>query len=137
MDDYSDRKSPNDPNLVYLSAETYEVVGAAMEVYYKLGPGFLESVYQHALAIELELRDIPFRREERFTISYKGRILDKEYVADFFCYDQIVVELKAVVQLSPVDWAQVINYLKVTGCRVGLLFNFGSHGRLEWKKLVI
>lgn len=137
MDQQTDRKSPEDPHIVYLSDETYEVVGAAMEVYYKLGPGFLESVYQQAFAIELELRGIPFRREERFTISYKGRMLDKEYVADFFCYEQIVVELKAVIQLSPVDWAQVINYLKVTGCRVGLLFNFCSHGKLEWKKLVI
>jgi GxxExxY protein len=137
MDDHTELKSPEDLNIVYLSDETYEVVGAAMEVYYKLGPGFLESVYQQAFAIELELRGIPFSREERFTISYKGRMLDKEYVADFFCYGQIVVELKAVSQLSPVDWAQVINYLKVAGCRVGLLFNFCSHGRLEWKKLVI
>lgn len=137
MDDHSNRASVEDRKVVYLSDETYEVVGAAMEVYYKLGPGFLEPVYQQALAIEMELRGIPFRQEARFPISYKERILDKEYVADFFCYDQIVVELKAVSSLSPVDWAQVINYLKVTGCRVGLLFNFGSHGRLEWKKLVI
>lgn len=137
MDDHSNRASVEDPKVVYLSDETYEVVGSAMEVYYKLGPGFLEPVYQQALAIEMELRGIPFRQEARFPISYKERILDKEYVADFFCYDQIVVELKAVSSLSPVDWAQVINYLKVTGCRVGLLFNFGSHGRLEWKKLVI
>ena len=137
MDDHKEQKHPEDPNTVYLADETYAVVGAAMEVYYKLGPGFLEPVYQQALAIELELRGIPFRREERFTISYKGRMLDKEYVADFFCFDQIIVELKAVNQLSPIDWAQVINYLKITGCRVGLLFNFGSHGRLEWKKLVI
>ena len=137
MDDYTERKHLEDPTKVYLHDETYEVVGAAMEVYYKLGPGFLESVYQQAFAIELELRGIPFRREERFTISYKGRLLDKEYVADFFCYEQIIVELKAVGQLSPIDWAQVINYLKVTGCRVGLIFNYGSHGRLEWKKLVI
>lgn len=108
-----------------------------MEVYCKLGPGFLEPVYQRALEIELEMRGIPFRPQERFTITYKGRVLDKEYVADFFCYDQIIVELKAVNQLSPIDWAQVINYLKVSGCRVGLLFNFCSHGKLEWKKLVI
>ncbi|MGD9628167.1 MAG: GxxExxY protein [Pyrinomonadaceae bacterium] len=137
MEDHSEHKSPEDPNLVYLSAETYEVVGAAMEVYCKLGPGFLEPVYQRALEIELEMRGIPFRPQERFTITYKGRVLDKEYVADFFCYDQIIVELKAVNQLSPIDWAQVINYLKVSGCRVGLLFNFCSHGKLEWKKLVI
>ena len=126
-----------DPGAVFLADETYEIVGAAMEVYYKLGPGFAEPVYQQALAVELELRGIPFGKEERFTISYKGRMLEKEYVADFFCYGEIIVELKAINQLSPVDWAQVINYLKVTGYRVGLLFNFGSHGRLEWKKLVI
>ena len=137
MDDRIEQNNLEDPNKVYLPDETYEVVGSAREVYYKLGPGFLESVYQQAFAIELELRGIPFRREERFTISYKGRLLDKEYVADFFCYEQIIVELKAVGQLSPIDWAQVINYLKVTGCRVGLIFNYGSHGRLEWKKLVI
>lgn len=137
MDDHSIRKQIDDPEAVYLANETYGVVGAAMEVYYKLGPGFLEPVYQQALAIELEIRGIPFRPQERFTISYKGRVLDKEYVADFFCHDQIIVELKAASQLAPIDWAQVINYLKVTGCRVGLLFNFGSHGRLEWKKLVI
>jgi GxxExxY protein len=137
MDDHTERKPTEDPNALYLSDETYEVVGAAMEVFYKLGPGFLEPIYQQAFAIELELRGIPYRREERFTITYKGRVLGKEYVADFFCYDQIIVELKAVNQLSPIDWAQVINYLKVTRCRVGLLFNFGSHGRLEWKKLVI
>ena len=137
MDYHTETKGPEDPHIVYLSDETYEVVGAAMEVYYKLGAGFLEPVYQQAFAIELELRGIPFRREERFTISYKGRMLDREYVADFFCYDQIIVELKAVSQLTAVDWAQVINYLKVTGCRVGLIFNFCSHGKLEWKKLVI
>ena len=70
-------------------------------------------------------------------IDYKGHILDREYVADFFCFDQIIVELKAQSTLSTVDSAQVINYLKVSGCRVGLLFNLGSHGKLEWRKLVI
>ena len=126
-----------EPEKVYLADETYEVVGAAMEVYYKLGTGFLEHVYHQALAIEFGLRNIPFRSQERFVIDYKGHILDREYVADFFCFDGIIVELKAQNALSPVDSAQVINYLKVSGCRVGLLFNFGSHGKLEWKKLVI
>ena len=132
-----ERREVRDPDNVYLADETYEVVGAAMEVYYKLGTGFLEHVYHQALSIEFGLRKIPFRSQERFVIDYKGHILDREYVADLFCFDSIIVELKAQNALSPVDSAQVINYLKVSGCRVGLLFNFGSHGKLEWKKLVI
>jgi GxxExxY protein len=134
MDDFRDK---DDPSKMILADETYEVVGAAMEVYYKLGAGFLEPVYQHALAIEFGLRNIPFRPQERFQIEYKGHLLDKVYVADFYCFDQIIVEIKALNGLSPVDWSQVINYLKVSKKRVGLLFNFGSVGRLEWKKLVI
>lgn len=132
-----ERRELRDPDNVYLADETYEVVGAAMEVYYKLGTGFLEHVYHQALAIEFGLRQLPFRSQERFVIDYKGHILDREYVADFFCFDQIIVELKAVGALSPFDYAQLINYLKVSGCRVGLIFNFGSHGKLEWRKLVI
>ncbi len=126
-----------DPEKIYFPAETYQVVGAAMEVYYKLGPGFLEGVYQKALSIELGMRGVPFREQARFQIEYKGYPLDREYVADFLCFEEVIVEIKAVNSLSPIDWAQVINYLKVSHKRVGLLFNFGSHGRLEWKKLVI
>jgi GxxExxY protein len=120
-----------------LADEAYAVAGAAMEVYYKLGSGFLEPVYQQALGIEFARRNVPFEQQKRFRIEYKGTILDKEYVADFVCYDQVIVEIKAINQLSPVDWAQVINYLKVSKMRVGLLFNFGSVGKLEWKRLVI
>jgi GxxExxY protein len=132
-----DRRDPNNPSEMILSEETYAVVGAAMEVYYKLGPGFFEPVYQRALEIELGLRDIPFIPQQRFNIEYKGHLLGKEYVSDFVCYEQIIVEIKALHQLSPTDWAQLLNYLKVSKMRVGLLFNFGSHGRLEWRKLVI
>ena len=132
-----DSREIREPEKVYLATETYEVVGAAMEVYYKLGTGFLEHVYHQALAIEFGLRNIPFRSQERFVIHYKGHTLDREYIADFFCFDGIIVELKAQSSLSPVDSAQVINYLKVSGCQVGLLFNFGSHGKLEWRKLVV
>lgn len=134
MDDFRDK---DDPSKIILADETYAIVGAAMEVYYKLGTGFHEPVYQQALAIELALRDIPFREQERFVIEYKGHLLGKEYLADYFCFDRIIVEIKALNQLSPVDWSQVLNYLKVSQVRVGLLFNFGSVGRLEWKKLVI
>jgi len=126
-----------DLSKLLLGDETYQVVGAAMEVYYKLGTGFLEPVYQQALAIELKQRSILFEQQKRFQIDYKGTILEKEYVADFVCFDQVIVEIKALNQLSPVDWSQVLNYLKVSRMRVGLLFNFGSVGRLEWKRLVI
>lgn len=134
MDDLRD---PDNPSEMILSAETYAVVGAAMEVYYKLGPGFLEPVYQQVLPIEFALRNIPFESQRRFNIEYKGTTIEKEYVADFVCFGQIIVEIKALNQLSTVDWSQVLNYLKVSRMRVGLLFNFGSVGRLEWKKLVI
>lgn len=127
----------DDPEKVILAEESYAVVGAAMEVYYRLGTGFLEAVYQEAMAVELRRRSIPFEMQRRFQIDYKGRILGKEYIADYVCYDKIIVEIKALNQLSPVDWSQVINYLKVSRMRVGLLFNFGSVGRLEWKRVVI
>jgi GxxExxY protein len=101
-----------DLSKLLLGDETYQIVGAAMEVYYKLGTGFLEPVYQQALAIELKQRSILFEQEKRFQIDYKGTILEKEYVADFVCFDQVIVEIKALNQLSPVDWSQVLNYLK-------------------------
>ncbi|MBK9155796.1 MAG: GxxExxY protein [Chloracidobacterium sp.] len=132
-----DRRDPNYPSEMILAEETYAVVGAAMEVYYKLGTGFLEPVYQQVLPIEFALRNIPFETQRRFKIDYKGTTIEKEYVADFVCFGQIIVEIKALNQLSPVDWSQILNYLKVSRMRVGLLFNFGSAGRLEWKKLVI
>ncbi len=124
------------PHLIH-GEETYAVVGAAMEVYYKLGPGFLEPVYQQALAVEFSRRNVPFVEQCRFKIDYKGVILDNEYVADYLCYDKIIVEIKSLSNLSSIEWAQIINYLKVSHMRVGLLFNFGSEGKLEWKKLVI
>lgn len=126
-----------DPGKLILADEVYQVVGAAMEVYYTLGCGFLETVYQQALRIELRGRKIPFRAQERFSIEYKGHVIERDYVADFFCFEQIIVEIKALNQLSPADSSQLINYLKVSNCRVGLLFNFGSHGKLEWKRFVI
>jgi GxxExxY protein len=125
------------PNRYSLENETYAIIGAAMEVYYKLGNGFAEPVYQEALGIELELRDVVFEPQKRLHIEYKGRTLEKGYVADFLCFHQIIVEIKAVASLSPVDWSQIMNYLKARGLRVGLLFNFGSHGRMEMKRVVI
>lgn len=97
MDDFRDK---DDSSKIILADETYAIVGVAMEVYYKLGTGFHEPVYQQALAIELGLRNIPFRQQERFEIEYKGHLLEKEYFADYFCYDQIIVEIKALNHLT-------------------------------------
>ncbi len=119
-----------------LKDEVFAIIGAAIEVHRELGPGFLEPVYQEALEIELASRKIPFESRKILTIAYKGRPLKKEYEADLVCYGQIIVELKALDRLSGKEEAQVLNYLKATGLRVGLLINFGSHGRLEWKRFV-
>ncbi len=106
-----------------------------MEVHSKLGSGFLEAVYQEALVIEFEKRGIPFKQEEKLEIKYKDQTLSKYYEADFICYDKIIVETKAIKELSGIDEAQVINYLKATGLKIGLLINFGADS-LEHKRLL-
>ncbi len=119
-----------------LKDEVYAVVGAAMEVHNELGFGFLEGVYQEAMEIELRKRQIPFEAHMPLIILYKGQQLKKEYVSDLLCYRQIVVELKALEHLSGREDAQLLNYLKATGLRVGLLINFGNSTKLEWKRFV-
>ena len=106
--------------------QTYAIIGAAMEVHRQLGHGFLEAVYQEAFAIEMAEQGIPFLHEAELVISYKGTPLSCEYRADFLCYESVVVELKAVAQVASSHHAQVINELKATGYRVGLLLNFGA-----------
>lgn len=114
---------------------TYSIIGAALEVHRQLGNGFLEAVYQEALAIELNSRDIAFVQEADLAVSYKGWRLRCSYRADFVCFGEVVVELKALRALSGVDEAQVINYLKASGHRTGLLLNFGTSS-LEHKRFV-
>lgn len=125
------------PASYVLENETYLIVGAALDVYHRLGIGFAEPVYQEALEIEFGLRDISFEREKWLQISYKGRELKKQYKADFLCFGQIIVELKAQAALSTTDWSQVINYLKASNLRVGLLFDFGHPRFLEKKRLIV
>jgi GxxExxY protein len=120
-----------------LKEEVFRIVGAAIEVHRELGSGFLEPVYQEAMAIELASCSIPYEAQKALQIMYKGRKLKKEYVPDFVCYQQIIVELKALVKLSGVEEAQALNYLKATKFRVALLLNFGSYGKLEWKRLAL
>ncbi len=122
---------------LFLEQETYAVAGAAIELHRTLGPGFLENVYQEAMQLELTARSIPFEAEVPLSINYKGQSLTQKYYADLICFGQIIVELKALNQLSGTEDAQLLNYRKATGLRVGLLFNFGSHGKLERKRLVI
>jgi GxxExxY protein len=115
--------------------QTRTIIGAAMEVHRQLGPGFLEAVYQEALAIELAERGIPFQREQELPIDYKGRRLSCKYRADFVCYEDIIVELKALQALSGNEEAQLLNYLKATRLERGLLLNFGRPS-LEFKRFV-
>ena len=121
---------------IYLKEECFNVIGCAMAVHNVLGCGFLEAVYQEAMAIELDLNEIPFEKEKELEIDYKGYVLNKKYYADFFCYDEIIVELKAVSELAKEHTAQLLNYLHASDCSVGLLINFGSP-KLEFKRLIV
>jgi GxxExxY protein len=106
-----------------------------MEVHKELGSGFLEAVYQEALEREFLEQEIPFKSQPTVQIVYKGRPLSKTYQPDFICYDDVIVEIKAMDKLSGTEHAQIINYLKATGFKVGLLINFGSKS-LEHKRFV-
>ena len=115
--------------------ETFLLIGLAMKVHGELGYGFLDAVYKEAFEIELRKSGIPYEREKRLDVCYCGEKLGAYYVADFVCYGSVVVEMKAIQQLTGHDDSQLINYLKATGCRRGLLFNFGSKS-LEYKRKV-
>ena len=112
------------------SDETYQIIGAAMEVHKTIGCGFTEPLYQEAFEQELQLREIPFQREKSFHVTYKG----KELKIDFVCFDKIIVELKAVDDFADEHFAQVYNYLKATGLSLGLLINFGKKS-LDYKRV--
>src|SRR5215212_10196800 len=123
-------------NLTQGDPRTYQIVGAATEVHRQLGCVFSESVYQEAFGLELKHRGIPYSRELKFPVTYKGHRLDIQYRPDFICFGRVVVELKALNNLSSIEEAQVINYLKVTGFRTGLLLNFGARS-LQQRRFVL
>jgi len=107
--------------------ECYSIQGAVFDVYREMGCGFLEAVYQECLEKEFRSRQVPFEAQKELILSYKGERLAQTYKPDFICYGKIIVELKAVKEISPEHKAQLLNYLKTTGLELGLLVNFGSH----------
>jgi GxxExxY protein len=116
--------------------QTFAIIGSAMAVHTELGCGFLESVYRRALAAELELRRIAFRTEVPYPVAYRGRPLELHYRADIVCFGAVVVEVKAMKSLGPIEDAQVINYLRVSRLDRALLLNFGTP-RLEYRRFAL
>jgi len=113
-------------NDILFKDESYKIIGACMAVHHELGNGFLEAVYQEALEIEFQLQQIPYKREVELELFYKDQILEKKYQADFICFNEIIIELKALSALESSHKSQVINYLKATDLQLGLLINFGQ-----------
>ena len=129
-------KDNNYKDLLF-KEEVYAIIGAAFEVYNNLGHGFLEAVYQEALAIEFQLRQVPFQEQFPVTITYKKQKLKTEYFADFLCYSKVLVEIKTQDYLVPKNEAQLINYMHGAKLPLGLLINLGNHLKLEWKRFVL
>ncbi len=121
--------------LVY-GEESYRIQGACFEVYKEKGPGYVEPVYQECMELELGFQGIPFDPQRRLALTYKGHPLMQGYVPDLVCFDKIIVELKAVRELTDEHRAQVFNYLKATGYRLGLLVSFGHFPKVQIERIV-
>jgi GxxExxY protein len=118
-----------------LKEEVFQIVGCAMEVLNTLGHGLLEKPYENALAVEFRLRQLPFQQQPRFPVLYKS-VNVGEYVPDLLVFNQVIVDTKVMEKLGNNEKAQIINYLKITGLRVGVLLNF-KHTKLEWERIVL
>lgn len=116
--------------------ESYAIIGACFEVYKEKGCGFLEPVYQECLEIEFGLQNVPFQSQVALEVRYKGQALKHRYVPDFICFDKIILEIKAVSHVNDEHRAQVHNYIKATGYKLGLLVNFGHYPKLEYERIV-
>ena len=121
---------------IVLKEESYQIMGACFEVYTEMGCGFLEPVYQECMRLELASRGIPFQPKMELELYYKGSPLEKKYIPDFICFGTVIVEIKALKELCNSHRAQVHNYLKATGIRLGLLVNFGHHPKIEYERIV-
>lgn len=119
-----------------LKEEVYAIQGAVFEVYREMGSGFLESVYQECLERELESRGIPYIAQPDICLSYKGAILQHACRPDLVCHGKVILEIKAVREIAPEHRAQVLNYLRATGHRLGLIVNFGHHPKVEIERFV-
>jgi len=133
---YNHEKHEDHQKIIF-KEESFAIQGAAFEVYKKMGSGFLESVYQECLEKEFTLRKIPFKSQVEITLNYKDIPLNQTYRADFVCYDSILIEIKAVSQILNLHRAQVLNYLKATKLKLGLLINFSSHPKLGIERFVL
>ena len=121
---------------ILFKEESYKIMGAMFEVYKEMGCGFLESVYQECVELELTDQEIPFSPQVQLNLKYKQHVLKSRYIPDAICYQQIVLELKALKELTDEHRAQVHNYLKATGYRLGLIVNFGHYPKLQYERIV-
>jgi GxxExxY protein len=121
-------------NQFVASGVTGDIIGAAMEVHRRLGPGFLESVYEEAMAVELSLKQMPFERQKELPVFYRGKVI-KKFICDFLVSGEVVVELKAIKGLTEIEQVQLTSYLKASGIEIGLLLNFGCKS-LEFKRMI-
>ena len=128
------RINTNEHKLI-LGNEVRQIVGCAFEVLNTLGHGLLEKPYENALCVEFKLRNIPFAQQPRFNVIYKG-VKVGDYIPDLVAYNSIVVDTKTIERITKVERGQILNYLKITGCKIGLILNF-KHPRLEWERLVL
>ena len=128
------RMNTNEHKLI-LGNEVRQIIGCAFEVLNTLGHGLLEKPYVNALCVEFKLRNIPFAQQPRFNVIYKG-VKVGDYIPDLVAYNSIVVDTKTIERITEVERGQILNYLKITGCKVGLILNF-KHPRLEWERLVL
>jgi len=124
-------------NELLFKDECYRIQGAIFEVYREKGCGFAEAVYQECLELEFDLQGIPFIAQPELKLTYKGRPLRSTYRPDFICFESIVIELKALKTTASEHQAQVLNYLKATGHRLGLLVNFGHHPKATVQRIVL
>lgn len=122
-------------NKLIFKDECYDIIGACIEVYKELGFGFSKAVYQEAMEIEMELQGIPYEPQVPLEIFNKNKKLQKKFVPDFICFDEIIVEIKAVDNINDEHVGQVLNYLKATGFKLGIIVNFGQKS-LVWKRIV-
>ena len=124
----------NEPKLI-MAEEVQQIVGCAFEVLNILGCGLLEKPYENSLCVEFQMRDIPFQQQPHYQVIYKG-IKVGDYIPDLIAFQKIIIDTKSIDHITSLEIAQVLNYLKLTGCKVGLILNF-KHPRLEWRKLVL